>query len=224
MFCRYCGKENKNTAYYCSECGRELTRPSTGYEQSYAYSPAQSAMAYDQNAYGSFQQTYQYPAYEAVQYDQYYDAAQYNQYYDTAQQYYVNDLQEEYNRVMKRKKIGLLLSFIFSFWSIVFICMTVMVISVVAGKPATIDYGDMIMGMFIISAVGSFVAMIIGGGAGGALRIVGRIAFWGWFIVPPPIDIFTGMFSSLVAILGISMFPFVFVLVDMARTKRAYFG
>ena len=74
--------------------------------------------------------------------------------------------------------------------------------------------------LFPIAMVLGVVSYVLGSGFGEAVASVGRIAKWGWILVPVfPVDIVVGMVALFFGIAGLFFFP-AFVLLD-AR-KKAY--
>ena len=68
-----------------------------------------------------------------------------------------------------------------------------------------------------IALAGTVAAYVIGGGLGAAFKVTWKIAkgigWFGWFCVPFPADIFTGIMLTLMAIM---MIPMLFIFIPLA--------
>lgn len=77
-----------------------------------------------------------------------------------------------------------------------------------------------LVGVFgAIAIIGSIVSYIIGGGMKIVLKVAKKIAFWGWFILPFPYDIATGIMSPIVAIYAFFWLPVIFVYANYKQIK-----
>ncbi|MBE6802150.1 MAG: hypothetical protein E7530_04620 [Ruminococcaceae bacterium] len=80
-------------------------------------------------------------------------------------------------------------------------------------RPWTDIFGVITLGVIFVGFVGCIVSYFLSGSVLETLKIVGKIGFWGWFIIPFPFDIITGLavmfltlcafFSCPIAVLGI---------------------
>lgn len=72
--------------------------------------------------------------------------------------------------------------------------------------------------LLIIGIFGSLVSYILGGGLGKALSISGKIAKWGWIVIPFPFDIVTGICTFIYAVMALLFLPI--IPVRMAYKER----
>ena len=68
----------------------------------------------------------------------------------------------------------------------------------------------------------SLPAYIIGGGLKNAFRTAGRLAKFGWFIAPFPVDIAVGLITLIVSIGLFFLMPVVFVLMNYRQHAKNY--
>ena len=76
------------------------------------------------------------------------------------------------------------------------------------------DFGGLLGGIGIIGAIISYLF----GGLGKALSISGKIAKWGWIVVPFPFDIVTGICAFIYVIIALLFLPI--IPVRMAYKER----
>jgi len=78
--------------------------------------------------------------------------------------------------------------------------------------------------LLLILAIGALAAYIIGGGLGMAFKVTFKIAFaigwFGWVCLPFPVDIITGLFLSILAII---MIPVLFVFIPLVLVFCNYY-
>lgn len=109
---------------------------------------------------------------------------------------------------MKRAKIGLALAAAAT---------AISIIGVAAGASGNI----LEMFPFIGMALG-IVSYIVGGGFGTALKVLKKVAFWGWFILPFPYDLVTGMTTMVLGLIAFIMLPIVFVAISYHHMSSDY--
>lgn len=68
----------------------------------------------------------------------------------------------------------------------------------------------------------AFPAYILGGGFGRALKTAGKLAKFGWFIVPFPYDLVTGVVTLMFSVISFCFVPAVFVLGSFLDHNREY--
>jgi hypothetical protein len=84
--------------------------------------------------------------------------------------------------------------------------------------------------ILIVALVGTILAYILGGGLGAALKVTWKFAkgigWFGWFCVPFPADIFTGIMLTILAIVMIPMLfifiPLVLVFLNYIQVNKDY--
>lgn len=74
--------------------------------------------------------------------------------------------------------------------------------------------------LLTIAFFGSIASYIVGGGFKIALKTAGKLAAFGWFICPFPIDIGVGLFTLIFAIWAFFFFPIVFVALNIRQQKK----
>lgn len=62
-------------------------------------------------------------------------------------------------------------------------------------------------------------AYLIGGGMGRAFKAARTLGKWGWIVTPFPIDIFTGLFTIVIAFFGFFFVPLIFVLMNYSQNN-----
>ena len=118
---------------------------------------------------------------------------------------YAKDVLEESKKKLERIKIGLLIAAVASLCTIL----------------AFVIPGDVSLGLFIsLAVIGAIAAYIIGGGFSIALRAAKKLAFFGWFILPFPVDIATGLVTMIISVFAFFLFPLLFVFLNYRQIKR----
>lgn len=74
--------------------------------------------------------------------------------------------------------------------------------------------------LLTIALFGSVASYIVGGGFKIALKTAGKLAAFGWFICPFPIDIGVGLCTLIFAIWAFFFFPIVFVALNIRQQKK----
>ncbi len=74
--------------------------------------------------------------------------------------------------------------------------------------------------LIVFAFLASIAAYIIGGGIKIALKTAWKIAKFGWFIIPFPYDIATGICTLIFAVFGFLFIPVVFVFVNFLQIKK----
>lgn len=94
-----------------------------------------------------------------------------------------------------------------------YIALGATVLSVVGGilSANNVGFGGALLGIGILAGLVSYIF----GGLGTAIRMAGRIAKWGWIIVPFPYDIMTFFLSFIFSIIA-------FVLLPIIPVRKAY--
>ena len=78
-----------------------------------------------------------------------------------------------------------------------------------------------LFGAFMFFAlVGSIASYIVGGGFKIALKAAKNLAIFGWFILPFPADIITGLVTLVIAIYGFMFIPLIFVFLNYRQQKK----
>ncbi len=75
--------------------------------------------------------------------------------------------------------------------------------------------------MFVSLPLG-ILSYVIGGGFGRAIKFAGKVAKFGWRILPFPTDIVTGIVSFIVATYAFLFFPVVFVFLSFRQHYKDY--
>lgn len=73
---------------------------------------------------------------------------------------------------------------------------------------------------FIIMIASSITAYILTGGLDMVLGIAKKIAFFGWIILPFPLDIITGIATFVLALFLFAAFPIVFAVIGWIRIRK----
>ena len=73
---------------------------------------------------------------------------------------------------------------------------------------------------FIIMIASSITAYMLTGGLKMVLGIAKKIAFFGWIILPFPMDIITGIATFFLALLLFAAFPIVFAVIGFLRINK----
>ena len=123
---------------------------------------------------------------------------------------------EKKNRKLSRIKKGLIIAAI---------AQAIFILIYILDTSGILIFDDF---LFIIYLITTIAAYIIGGGLLGAIRKCWKIAkklfFIGWICVPFPMDIFTGLFTSLLGFtflpMGIIMMPLLMVFLNYRDTKK----
>ena len=74
-------------------------------------------------------------------------------------------------------------------------------------------------GLLLLGLLGGIASYIIGGGFLTALKFARKVAFWGWFAAPFPIDLVTGLAGLCFAAYGFLFFPLVFVYLNYRQVN-----
>lgn len=74
--------------------------------------------------------------------------------------------------------------------------------------------------LMTLSMIGSIVSYIMGGGFKIALKTAGKLAVVGWFFLPFPIDIVTGICTMIFAVIAFFFMPLVFVYLNYRQHKK----
>ncbi len=81
------------------------------------------------------------------------------------------------------------------------------------------------LGIWLLALITTLVAYLIGGSVGETLKIIGKIGFVGWFIIPFPYDIITGLAAMFFTVVALFACPLVVLgiiyLVRKRRIKKA---
>jgi ABC-type antimicrobial peptide transport system permease subunit len=85
------------------------------------------------------------------------------------------------------------------------------VLGFILTEVAGLDFGMILAGIGFAAGLISYIF----GGLGTAIKMAGRIATWGWVVVPFPYDIMTFMCSFIIAII-------VFVFLPIIPVRKAY--
>ena len=86
---------------------------------------------------------------------------------------------------------------------------------------SAIDKNDTIGGIFILVALITAIASyIIGGGMKIAFKAAKKLAVFGWFILPFPYDLGTGICTIIIAPIAFLFIPVVFVYINYKQVKR----
>ena len=75
---------------------------------------------------------------------------------------------------------------------------------------------------FVIAVVGAIASYILGGGINIAIKWALKIGKIGWFILPFPIDIATGLFAILFSLLSFFFLPVIFVALNYYQANKDY--
>lgn len=87
-------------------------------------------------------------------------------------------------------------------------------LSVVGFYLAVIKGQDMAIALMLLGFVGGIVSYVFGG-LGKAFSIAGKIAFWGWVVVPFPADLFTFALSFIASLI-------IFIMLPIIPVRKAY--
>lgn len=123
---------------------------------------------------------------------------------------YAKSIYDNSEAKLGRIKIGLIISAVATLSSALFFGL---------GPNADPSLDMLILSFLGVSVVGSIVAYIVGGGFGIALRIAKKLAIFGWFILPFPVDIATGICTLFFSIFGFFFIPIVFVVLNYIQTR-----
>jgi len=96
-----------------------------------------------------------------------------------------------------------------------------LIIAGVATALSALGFSFEVLGFLLpIAFLAAIAAYIVGGGIKIALKTAWKIAKFGWFVIPFPYDIVTGIVTLIFAIMGFIFFPVVFVLVNFFQIKK----
>ncbi len=109
---------------------------------------------------------------------------------------------EKSQKKLEKAKIGLIVS------------------GVATGLSALAFFFPVLNFLLIFAFLASVAAYIIGGGIKIALKTAWKIAKFGWFIIPFPYDIATGIITLIFAVMGFMFIPVVFVFVNYLQIKK----
>lgn len=98
---------------------------------------------------------------------------------------------------------------------------------IIAAAATALNLGGFALGdgflafaMLFAGIVGAIIAYIIGGGFRSAIACAFKIGKFGWFILPFPYDLVTGICCFSFAVFGFFLTPVVFVFVNYRQLKK----
>ena len=121
---------------------------------------------------------------------------------------YAKDIMKQSEERLKRVKIGLIISVVASICGF---------ISFTHGSTHIIFE---VIGF--VAFVGAIASYVIGGGFMDAIRMALKIGKIGWLIMPFPVDIVTGIISTIFSLVAFFLLPVIFVSLNYIQTKKDY--
>ncbi len=77
------------------------------------------------------------------------------------------------------------------------------------------------LGIWLLALITTLVAYLIGGSVGETLKIIGKIGFVGWFIIPFPYDIITGLAAMFLTVVALFACPLLVLgIIHIVRKRR----
>lgn len=123
---------------------------------------------------------------------------------------YAKKIMEEASAKLGRIKVGLIIA------GAATVCSCIMLYA--SDSNMTLLKGS----MMLIALFGAIISYIVGGGFGTAIKFAMKVGKFGWFITPFPIDIITGIITTVIALWAFLFVPVFFVFLNYWQTKKNY--
>ena len=124
---------------------------------------------------------------------------------------YAQSIKEESQKKIEKVKKGMIVAAIVTALSVIgFVCMN-------SGGDALENIG---LVLFFLAFPGAIASYIVGGGFSIAFKFAKKLAVFGWFICPFPVDIFTGVITLIIAILAFLFVPLIFVFLNYRQQRK----
>lgn len=208
MFCENCGVELKKGALFCQSCGAKVDEALVNADNSqevnatYEVVDDQEEMREKKarKAAAAANSRKQKAGKKGKGKKAFFEDLQFD---DAA---YAQDVKQECESKLKRVQIGLIIAAVASILSFIDI-------KFFDGQGYALGFGFLL----------GIASYIVGGGIAAAFKMVWRVAWFGWIVVPVfPIDFLIFICAGVMAVFAFICFPIVFVFLNYLQVKRNY--